>query len=108
MLGKMEKKNLHMAWIDYKKAFDSVPHSWIIKTMKLYKICPEITTFIEDSMKSWKTDLQLKYEKGEINIPSVNIKRGIFQGDSLSPLLFILALDPLSRLLNNMNTGYNI
>ena len=51
---------------------------------------------------------RLKYDKGEIKIPSVNIKRGIFQGDSLSPLLFILALDPLSRLLNNMNTGYNI
>ena len=25
------KRNLSSAWIDYRKAFDSVPHSWIIK-----------------------------------------------------------------------------
>ena len=27
---KMRKRNLSMAWIDYKKAYDMVPHSWII------------------------------------------------------------------------------
>src|SRR6185436_14231422 len=26
---KRRKSNLHVAWIDYKKAFDSLPHSWI-------------------------------------------------------------------------------
>jgi hypothetical protein len=25
---KSRKKNLHMAWIDYQKAFDRVSHSW--------------------------------------------------------------------------------
>ena len=33
-------KNLSMAWIDYKKAFDSVPHSWILKCLDMYKIHP--------------------------------------------------------------------
>ena len=28
---KKRKKNLSTAWIDYKKAFDSVSHSWILK-----------------------------------------------------------------------------
>jgi hypothetical protein len=28
---KKRRKNLNMAWIDYQKAFDSVPHSWIEK-----------------------------------------------------------------------------
>jgi hypothetical protein len=27
---KSRKKNVCMAWTDYQKAFDSVPHSWII------------------------------------------------------------------------------
>ena len=27
---KSRNKNLAMAWIDYKKAYDVVPHSWII------------------------------------------------------------------------------
>ena len=28
---KSTKKNLAMTWIDYKKAYDMVPHSWIKK-----------------------------------------------------------------------------
>ena len=35
-------------------------------------------------------------------------KRGIFQGDSLSPLLFCLTIDPLSKLLKSKNIGYNV
>ena len=38
----------------------------------------------------------------------VSINRGIFQGDSLSPLLFCLAVDPLSKLLNEMEKGYSL
>ena len=36
----------------------------------------------------------------------VNVKRGIFQGDSLSPLLFMLSLVPLSLILKKVNACY--
>ena len=32
---KRKHKNLAMAWVDYKKAYDMVPHSWIIESLKL-------------------------------------------------------------------------
>jgi len=32
------KKNVYMAWIDYQKAFDSMSHSWIIKSLELVGI----------------------------------------------------------------------
>jgi len=32
---KSRKKYLSMAWIDYQKDFDRVPHSWIIKSLEL-------------------------------------------------------------------------
>jgi hypothetical protein len=32
---KKRGRNLNMAWIDYQKAFDSVPHSWIEKSTEL-------------------------------------------------------------------------
>ena len=38
-------KNLSTAWIDYRKAFDSVPHDWILKSLDLYKISPIISNF---------------------------------------------------------------
>ena len=99
--------NLSMAWLDYQKAYDSVPHSWIRKCLKIYKLSDNLCQFIIDSMKRWSTNLHLRHENGEIILRGIKIKRGIFQGDSLSPLLFCLCIDPLSRLLNKMNKGYN-
>ena len=33
---KSRNKNLAMAWIDYKKAYDMVPHSWLIECLELF------------------------------------------------------------------------
>ena len=34
---KKKKKNLSMTWTDYRKAYDRVPHSWILKTLQMYR-----------------------------------------------------------------------
>ena len=31
-------KNLRIAWNDYQKAFDSVPHSWVEKSIELVRV----------------------------------------------------------------------
>ena len=41
-------------------------------------------------------------------LAQVNIIRGIFQGDSLSPLLFIAAMIPMTRVLERMEVGYQL
>lgn len=50
-------RNLSTTWIDCKKAFNSVPNTWILKSLELYQICPTITRFVRENMKSWKTIL---------------------------------------------------
>ena len=35
--SKTRRKNLAMAWIDYKKAYDMLPQSWILHCLKMYK-----------------------------------------------------------------------
>ena len=103
-----KKRNLSTAWSDYKKAFDSVSHEWTLKAIELYKISPKISNFLRTSMSKWQTRLLLSHNNGTLKSDSIKIKRGIFQGDSLSPLLFCLALIPLSNELNNTGYGYKI
>ena len=50
--SKNRRKNLAMALRDYKKAYDMVPQSRIINSLKMYKISHETINFIEKAMKT--------------------------------------------------------
>ena len=93
-----------MAWIDYKKAYDMVPQSWIIHCLKMYKISHEVINFIEQTMQTWRVELTA----GGRSIAETKIQRGIFQGDALSPLLFIIAMMPLNHILRKCTAGYKL
>jgi hypothetical protein len=80
-----------MAWIDYQKAFDRVPPSWIIKSLELIGINNKIISFTKKIMSHWRTWMRLHTENKLIETEEIEIQRGIFQGDSLSPLLFAFA-----------------
>lgn len=101
-------RNIFTAFIDYRKAYDSVPHSWLTRVLEIYKVAPGIVGMLRHLMLSWETTLYLYHSGGSIQSRPVPIKRGIFQGDSLSPLWFCLALNPLSALLNNTRYGFLI
>ena len=68
-----------MTWIDYKKGYDSVPYSWILRSIGLVGAATNITSFMEKAIKMWNITLTINGE----TIGEVKIKRGIFQGDSL-------------------------
>ena len=89
-------------WVDYKKAYDSVPHAWILVCLELYKCSPTLVQFLRLSMKQWKTVMSVN----GLTLGTVSIKRGIFQGDSLSPLLFVLSLFPLLVIFHQTDKGY--
>jgi hypothetical protein len=52
--------------------------------------------------------LQLKTNQELIQSRLIKINRGIFQCDSLSPLLFCIALNPLTNELNRSKCGYQV
>jgi hypothetical protein len=43
-------RNIYTAFIDYKKFYDSVPHSWLIKILKIYKINLDLINFLSHVM----------------------------------------------------------
>ena len=98
---KMRKQNLSMAWIDYKKAY-MVFHSWIIDCFETVGINEKIRRLLAESMKSWRVELISEEE----NLGEANKRRGIVQGDSLSPLLFMCLL-PLTHILRDAAPGYH-
>ena len=55
--GKKKKKNSSMTWIDYRKAYDSVPYSWILKTLQMYRFNDKLIKFMRASMSNWKTTI---------------------------------------------------
>ncbi|CAK1603711.1 unnamed protein product [Parnassius mnemosyne] len=53
VIGKVVKRNrwnLYAAWIDYKKAFDSVPHTWLRRVLELYKVDCTLRDFLGQYM----------------------------------------------------------
>ena len=81
-----------------------VPHSWIIDYLDLFGVAENIKSLLVNSMEKWKVMLC----SGNSELGEVEIKRGIFQGDSLSPLVFVLALIPLSLILRKAKAAYEL
>lgn len=67
-------------WIDYKKACDSTPYTWILEQLEPYKINRSLRAFIRNSMWTWKKTLEANFKP----IVQVAIKCGIYQEDTLS------------------------
>ena len=82
----------------------TVPHNWIIASLENIKAHPSIVGFMKRAMPQCRSELRLEGE----SYGHCKINRGIFQGDSLSPLLFIKRLKPLTHILNNTREGYKL
>ena len=67
-----------------------MPHSRIKECLELFGVANTIKTLLVNSMEKWR--VMLFAGNSELG---VDIKPDIFQGDSLSPLVFVWALVPL-------------
>jgi hypothetical protein len=77
-----EKKNLNVALMDYQKASDSVPHSWIAKSAELTGVNNNICKFPKVPTGKWSTTFKVKTNQKLMQSIPIKINTGIFQGDT--------------------------
>ena len=78
---RQRKRNLLTVWLDYRKAFDSVPHDWIIKALQLAKVLKNLDESIKRLTKQWATILNLLGDYQSITSDEIHYAEGIFLGD---------------------------
>ena len=59
---KQNCQNPVTVWRHYQKAFDLVPHEWLIESLKLAKLPPLIILAIDTPKKSWTTNMHISRE----------------------------------------------
>ena len=74
----------------------------LVEAMKMVEIADNTVNLFENSKETWRTELRAYNE----SLGEVDIRRGIFQGDYFSPLLFVVVLIPLSIILSETDLGY--
>lgn len=94
---------IHLAFVDYSKAFDSIKHEFMLKSLENQGISEAWRNIIAEMYKNLEariiTDL-----KG----PFFPIEKGVRQGDPLSPPLFSCLLEEIFRKLNWSDKGVSI
>ena len=102
--ARTNKLPLSLTFVDLRNAFGSVAHAYIKDIMSYVKLPTEVQFYVSAlyanlsayiSTKQWKTQ-------------SFSIGRGVFQGDTLSPLIFLLAFNPIIQAIHNTSTGYSL
>lgn len=84
-------KPLYLATLDMKNAYGSVHHHALIEALK----CNGADSWLVEYVKELYTDFQTTLVVGEP--VSVAVKRGVLQGDPLSPVLFNMVIDQILR-----------
>lgn len=97
-----KRKALSVAWLDYKKAFDSIPHEYVRWVLEAVRLPTNILTTFMKLMNGWTTRFEWRLARTKKVATSGNmpILNGIFQGDAFSPNLFVLCVAPISYALN--------
>jgi hypothetical protein len=101
--ARLNKNNIYACLIDVSKAFDSVSHESIIRSLKRNGAPQMLVDLIVDQYTNAST--KITYE--DVSSQKIEILCGVKQGDPLSSILFNLVMDELFDVLKD-DHGYSI
>ena len=86
-----------MTAIDFEKAFDSLNWNFLHKSLEFFGFGESFLGWI----KTFYTNISSCVINNGFSTPTFNVKRGVRQGDPLSPSLFIIVLELLALSIRN-------
>jgi hypothetical protein len=100
---------LHVLYLDFENAFGSPDHGKLLQVLKHQGFLEDALKVVNNLYPGGDEEIQpmmvtVRTKCGENE--SFPVRRGTIQGDTLSPLLFILFLDPLIQWLDSGENGY--
>lgn len=87
------EENLFILSLDAQKAFDSVDHEYMYKTLKSFGFGEEFIHTIKTIYNDLSASILVNGYKTEV----LKLLRGVKQGDALSCALFVICVEPLFR-----------
>lgn len=90
--------SLAVGWIDFAKAFDSIPHGYIRYMLSVIKVHPRVRRLFSDMMRRWTVRYTVGTGSKRSESRALRVRCGVLQGDTLSPILFGLAVAPISQI----------
>jgi len=92
-LAKKTEENLFILSLDAKKAFDSVDHEYMYKTLRSFGFGDEFISTIRTIYKDLTASILVNGFKTQV----IKLLRGVKQGDALSCALFVICVEPFFR-----------
>ena len=100
--AKLTRKDIYLLMVNFSEAFDTIDHDKLLQIMYDLGFPTDATEVVKDLYTGATTAFTTPFG----NTEPMPMDRGTIQGDSLSPFLFILYLEPLLRWLRVGARGY--
>ena len=102
--ARLTTKDIYLTYIDFRNAFGSIDHARLLAIMEDLGYPLDAVEIVGNIY----TDSTTAFTGSHFGTTlPINISRATIQGDTLSPYLFIIFLEPLLRWLEKNNLGYH-